>query len=823
MNETISPANLEVHPSVLFKLGEDLISDEIQALAELLKNSYDADSTNAIVRVVTTSGPAEFPDDRGYVEVIDDGHGMTESDIRRGWLTVSNSIKYRMKERGETTNAGRTPLGDKGLGRLGAQRLGNRLTITTTPIGKNLTHTVTFDWREFSNYEHLSEIELSIRTSKSRPRTKHGTTILISDLRDARRLEKVSEVQRSLTKVVSPYSGVASFKIRARVNGEDLELDGLEASLRRAAVIHYDLEYNTRDELRIVGRARLSHLVPNTEKDRAEFARICEADEGAALFEFLRENPRAKDLQLRPARNKGWWVEFERTIRLAELQPVLVSPETGEPASPGPFSGEIDVFNLRREVAERVGGFDSFALLRQQVRDLAGVRIYRDGFNVRTPEDWLMLGQGWTSGSSWYGLRPGTTLGYIELSASDNAQLVETTDREGFSRTPHFQNFEQVMQKYVATSHEIQELIGRSWGKFRTEQALPSDPNMPQSPRDLTKKLGETLAAAKSQREALQTTRMNLQSAAESVSDAVNQVVSSGTQLDENVQEMLTSLTEFESEAEVAAIAIKEREEYIGELEKQEHVGVHLQKELDSSEDQLELMYETVGVGLTAESLSHEIANITDRLARRTSQVAKRLSDSGNDDRWIVNFIEHVKGSVAGLRRQIAHLSPALRYVRERRERLVLSKVLQEVQDYFMSRWQNEDLSVILKIEHDVTIKMNRGKIFQVFDNLLLNSEYWLREALRVKKLDRGEVTIVVSGASVNVSDNGLGVDPEIENSLFEPFTTQKPKGKGRGLGLFISTQLLASEGCGIRLGVERNGFNRRCVFVVDLSGAVTL
>ena len=317
------------------------------------------------------------------------------------------------------------------------------------------------------------------------------------------RLQNVSEVQRSLAKVVSPYGGVAAFKISGSVNGEDLEFGwpGSEPTPGGSYPLRSQLQ--RRERILHHWPSAAQPPVPKYQRRPSEFERICEADNGAALLEFLREKPLAKDLQLRPAADKGWWVEFQRTIRLAELKPVSASSEAGDTASPGPFSGEIDVFNLRSEVAERVGGFDSVKLLRQQIKDLAGVRIYRDGFNVRTPDDWLRLGHGWTSGASWYGLRPGTTLGYIELSASDNAQLIETTDREGFSRTPHFENFEKIMQKFVATSHEIQELIGRSWGEFRREQALPADSNISRSPRDLTRQLGKTLAVAESQREAL--------------------------------------------------------------------------------------------------------------------------------------------------------------------------------------------------------------------------------------------------------------------------------------------------------------------------------
>jgi len=45
--------HFEVHPSVVYQLGESLISDAVQALIELVKNCYDADATYAKVIVDT--------------------------------------------------------------------------------------------------------------------------------------------------------------------------------------------------------------------------------------------------------------------------------------------------------------------------------------------------------------------------------------------------------------------------------------------------------------------------------------------------------------------------------------------------------------------------------------------------------------------------------------------------------------------------------------------------------------------------------------------------------------------------------------------------
>lgn len=43
----------EVYPSVIFRLGEDLITDDCQALVELAKNLYDADAAGTEIIIDT--------------------------------------------------------------------------------------------------------------------------------------------------------------------------------------------------------------------------------------------------------------------------------------------------------------------------------------------------------------------------------------------------------------------------------------------------------------------------------------------------------------------------------------------------------------------------------------------------------------------------------------------------------------------------------------------------------------------------------------------------------------------------------------------------
>jgi signal transduction histidine kinase len=60
--------------------------------------------------------------------------------------------------------------------------------------------------------------------------------------------------------------------------------------------------------------------------------------------------------------------------------------------------------------------------------------------------------------------------------------------------------------------------------------------------------------------------------------------------------------------------------------------------------------------------------------------------------------------------------------------------------------------------------------------------------------------TAILSGdrVSIQISDNGSGIDPSIQKELFNPFFTTKPVGKGIGMGLAISYQIITAKHGGV-------------------------
>jgi signal transduction histidine kinase len=234
-------------------------------------------------------------------------------------------------------------------------------------------------------------------------------------------------------------------------------------------------------------------------------------------------------------------------------------------------------------------------------------------------------------------------------------------------------------------------------------------------------------------------------------------------------------------------------------------------------------MYESVALGLSAEALSHEINNVIDQLSRRSKAAKIALEKRNVTDSTILLFIEHVKSAVLALQKQMSFLSPALRYVREERHEVIIGEFIDELIEYYKEKMLNSFISLRILERGDsfFKVKINKGKLIQIIDNLVLNSEYWLNEDIKQGKIRKGTIDVNIISPYIQICDNGRGIDPSVETTLFEPFVSTKAGGSGRGLGLFIVKQLLDSEGCDIELLPDRNKKRHLFKFQIDLRGAL--
>lgn len=95
--------------------------------------------------------------------------------------------------------------------------------------------------------------------------------------------------------------------------------------------------------------------------------------------------------------------------------------------------------------------------------------------------------------------------------------------------------------------------------------------------------------------------------------------------------------------------------------------------------------------------------------------------------------------------------------------------------------------------DNTVNIKCSAGTLQQVLVNLLLNARDAVAE--QTEKIITIRQHCEHGKATISVCDNGHGVSPEVRHKIFVPFFTTKPVGKGTGLGLAVSRQLIEAAG----------------------------
>ncbi|MGQ3013459.1 MAG: ATP-binding protein [Flavobacteriales bacterium] len=204
-------------------IGRDLITDDFIAIYELVKNSYDARADF----VKLTFKPGE-------IIIADNGKGMSKKDIKNKWLAVAYSAKKDGSEdKAEDDKEDSKPrhahlsnlksrrfyAGAKGVGRFSCDRLGNLLELITRKETEKIAHKIDVDWTQFETNakQSFGDVKIVLEPTDEKiefPKEKpHGTILRISDLNSTWTEEKLTDLKRSLEKLINPFSKESNFGI----------------------------------------------------------------------------------------------------------------------------------------------------------------------------------------------------------------------------------------------------------------------------------------------------------------------------------------------------------------------------------------------------------------------------------------------------------------------------------------------------------------------------------------------------------------------------------------------------------------------------------
>ncbi len=195
-------------------IGRELITNDLIAIFELVKNSYDANAkTVKIVFLNTANDPKN-----AKILIIDDGTGMSYEDIKNKWLAVGYSYK-----RTETPkNKHRIFAGAKGIGRFSCDRLGAKLSMYTKSATDTKINFIEVDWNKFEkepnsefekvhiNYQEKDALEIE---GYNKGDFRHGTVLEIHDLRSSWTAKELRKLKSYLQRLVNPSNSKNDFSI----------------------------------------------------------------------------------------------------------------------------------------------------------------------------------------------------------------------------------------------------------------------------------------------------------------------------------------------------------------------------------------------------------------------------------------------------------------------------------------------------------------------------------------------------------------------------------------------------------------------------------
>ena len=233
---------LKIRPyaRLLTMLGDQLIKNELIALVELIKNSYDADASWVKVSFIDF-GPDYSLTPTSKIVIEDDGCGMNADILRKHWLNPATPDKLKRKADNPKTQKGRILQGEKGIGRFAIFKLGKKITITTrrqqqdsegkfVELGENVENVLTYDFSKYDNdflqedgeekdlfLEHLTvdlvqrtptaivEKEVTLGTTRKH-RKPFGTIIEITHLKTKWTVDRVNRIQQNIGKLQPIFS-----------------------------------------------------------------------------------------------------------------------------------------------------------------------------------------------------------------------------------------------------------------------------------------------------------------------------------------------------------------------------------------------------------------------------------------------------------------------------------------------------------------------------------------------------------------------------------------------------------------------------------------
>ena len=399
--------NFKSRARLMPQIGDQLIKNESIALLELVKNSYDADATNVFISMTDIDKPRI-----GKIIIKDNGDGMNLEIIENSWMEIGTDNKQNLLKEyiseNKKSKLGRLPMGEKGIGRFGVHKLGNKITLISRMKNEKEV-VVNIDWTQFDRFEYLEQVPITVieREPELFINDEKGTYIEITELKNVWTRGKLRQTYRSVMSLNSPFESIQSFEIDFETNHTEW-IEGLLTieDIKNQALFFADVEIENDEIVELKYQFKpwkvLNKLV---------------------VKEVIRNNiPLIREEKERGKR-------IPKNINLSNFNIGKVRMKL--------IIFDLDNTILSYSTSDKKG-------LKDYLKSNGGIAVYRD--NIRIYEygdagnDWLQL-ESKRINAPGSTLSSKITIGAIYLDRQNSGSLIEKTNREGFVENKAFEEF----------------------------------------------------------------------------------------------------------------------------------------------------------------------------------------------------------------------------------------------------------------------------------------------------------------------------------------------------------------------------------------------
>lgn len=245
---------------------------------------------------------------------------------------------------------------------------------------------------------------------------------------------------------------------------------------------------------------------------------------------------------------------------------------------------------------------------------------------------------------------------------------------------------------------------------------------------------------------------------------------------------------------------------------------VEARRQLEESQASLVQSSKLTAIGQLATGVAHELNSPMGAVSLSVDEALHQLSDHPETSRRLLG-----KAQLA-IERAKAIINRLLVYSRkpiDDRQRLSLGSLVKETLEFLAFQLRTAGVECAFEpASEPLVVEGEEQPLQQVLTNLILNAA----QAMESVEPSRRRLSISLRAengrAVLNVSDQGVGIPDPVRERVFEPFFTTKPAGRGTGLGLWATQQIVTQHGGDLTVASE---VDRGSTFTVSLPLAPAL